>query len=114
MVHDPKPRSIHKAMVRDRLLHQAIYRLIYPSFDPSYIYDSYSCRDNKSTHRAFQQLVRYCRKVSRNHTSACFALQMDIHKIFDSIDHNVLMSLLQKRIAYPKVLELLKNILRSF
>ena len=50
MVHDPKPRNIHKATVRDRLLHHAIYRLLYPSFDMSFIHDSYSCRDNKGTH----------------------------------------------------------------
>jgi len=32
---DPKPRNIHKAAVRDRLLHHAIYRILYPFFDPS-------------------------------------------------------------------------------
>ena len=32
-INDPKPRIIHKATVRDRLLHHAIYRLLYPFFD---------------------------------------------------------------------------------
>src|SRR3989344_7890551 len=32
-ISDPKPRSIHKASVRDRLLHHAIYRILYPFFD---------------------------------------------------------------------------------
>ena len=114
MVHDPKPRNIHKATVRDRLLHHAIYRLLYPSFDTSFIHDSYSCRDKKGTHKAFQQLVRYSRKVSENHTSARFALKMDIRKFFDSIDHEVLLGLLRKKIVDPLVMELLENILRSF
>ncbi|KKT21016.1 MAG: hypothetical protein UW05_C0020G0011, partial [Candidatus Giovannonibacteria bacterium GW2011_GWC2_43_8] len=32
-IFDPKPRHIHKASVRDRLLHHAIYRVLYPFFD---------------------------------------------------------------------------------
>src|SRR3989344_987737 len=32
-INDPKPRNIHKASVRDRLLHRAIYRVLYPFFD---------------------------------------------------------------------------------
>src|SRR3989344_5209391 len=39
-INDPKPRSIHKATVRDRLLHRAIYRVLYPYFDSKFIYDS--------------------------------------------------------------------------
>src|SRR3989344_8503283 len=50
-INDPKPRSIHKAEVRDRLLHHAIYRILYPYFDKKFIYDSYSCRNFKGTHR---------------------------------------------------------------
>src|SRR3989344_4888725 len=41
---DPKPRDIHKASVRDRLLHHALYRQLYPFFDHTFIYESYSCR----------------------------------------------------------------------
>src|SRR3989344_9390238 len=40
-ISDPKPRNIHKASVRDRLLHHAIYRILYPYFDKKFIYDSY-------------------------------------------------------------------------
>src|SRR5262245_12407888 len=43
-ISDPKPRNIHKAMVRDRLLHHAIYRKLYLYFDRKFIADSYSCR----------------------------------------------------------------------
>jgi len=39
---------------------------------------------------------------------------MDIRKFFDSIDHEVLLGLLRKRIADPQILGLLENILRSF
>ncbi|MDO9231112.1 MAG: hypothetical protein Q7U36_01360 [bacterium] len=51
-INDPKPRDIHKAKVRDRLLHHAIYRKLYPFFDKTFTADSYSCRNNKGTHKA--------------------------------------------------------------
>ena len=52
---DPKRRDIHKASVRDRLLHHALYRKLYSFFDRTFIADSYSCRDNKGTHRAMRR-----------------------------------------------------------
>src|SRR5688572_2970279 len=42
-ISDPKPRNIHKATVRDRLLHHAIYRKLSPFFNKKFIADSYSC-----------------------------------------------------------------------
>lgn len=54
-INDPKPRDIHKASVRDRLLHHAIYRILYPFFDKTFIADSYSCRNDKGTHKAINK-----------------------------------------------------------
>jgi len=67
-ISDPKPRDIHKANVRDRLLHHAIYRQLYPFFDRKFIADSYSCRLSKGTHKALNQFKSFCLKVSRNYT----------------------------------------------
>lgn len=39
---DPKLRHIHKATVQDRIIHHALYRVLYPVFDPTFIHDSYS------------------------------------------------------------------------
>ncbi|MCX6785645.1 MAG: hypothetical protein NTZ18_02195 [Candidatus Komeilibacteria bacterium] len=47
---DPKLRHIHKATIKDRLLHQAVFRVLYPIFDKSFIFNSYSCRLAKGTH----------------------------------------------------------------
>src|SRR3989344_8085912 len=52
---DPKPRNIHKAQVRDRLLHHAIYRILYPFFDRIFISDSFSCRIDKGMHKALNR-----------------------------------------------------------
>src|SRR3989344_5114190 len=35
-INDPKPRDIHKATVRDRIVHHAIYRILYPYFDKKF------------------------------------------------------------------------------
>ncbi len=54
-ISDPKPRDIHKANVRDRLVHHALYRKLYPFFDRTFIADSYSCRLGKGTHKAMNR-----------------------------------------------------------
>src|SRR4030042_6045476 len=48
-IYDPKPRDIHKANVRDRLVHHAIHRIFYPFFNKTFIFDSYSSRKTKGT-----------------------------------------------------------------
>jgi len=111
---DPKPRNIHKANVRDRLLHKAIYRILYPTFDRTFISDSYSCRNDKGTHKAFTRLESVTKKVSKNYTKPCFALKCDIRRFFDSVDHKILINLLESKIANEELLNLLKNIIQSF
>ncbi len=113
-ISDPKPRLISKAMVRDRLVHHAIYRILYPHFEQTFIYDSYSCRIGKGTHKAFARLQRQIRKCSKNYTKPCFAIKMDIRKFFDSIDHQTLLSLLINRIEDKAILSLLRNIICGF
>jgi len=113
-ISDPKPRSINKAGVRDRLLHKAIYRVLYPAFDRTFVFDSYSCRKDKGTHRGFFRLAGMARKVSRNYTGPCWALKLDIRKFFDSVDHRILMELLRARIADARLLGLLGDIIFSF
>ncbi len=36
-INDPKPRDIHKASVGDRVIHHAVYRILYPYFDKKFI-----------------------------------------------------------------------------
>ncbi|KKR06679.1 MAG: RNA-directed DNA polymerase (Reverse transcriptase) [Parcubacteria group bacterium GW2011_GWC2_39_14] len=106
-VKDPKPRIIHKAPVVDRVLHHAIFRVLYPIFDEMFINDSYSCRINKGTHKAVKQLGSYIQKVSRNYQQNCFVLKCDIKKFFHSIDHQILLSLIQKKITDDKAMDLI-------
>ena len=113
-INDPKPRNIHKATVRDRLLHHAIYRILYPFFDRAFISDSFSCRNNKGTHKAINRFREFGYKVSKNNTVTCWILKCDIKKFFANIDQSVLLDILKYYISEPKVVWLLKEIIISF
>ena len=113
-INDPKPRDIHKASVRDRLLHHALYGVLYPYFDRKFIYDSYSCRIDKGTHRAINRFRDFARKVSKNNTKQCWVLKCDVRKFFASIDHSVLKEILEKHIGDEDVLNILGEVIDSF
>lgn len=113
-INDPKPRDIHKAEVKDRLLHHAIYRILYPFFDKTFIADSYSCRLNKGTHKGVDRLEYFARQVSENNTKACYVLKCDIRKFFASINHEVLLNILADYIPDKDILRLLNSIISSF
>ena len=114
VVTDPKRRDIHKARVRDRLVHHAIYRILYTHFDRKFITDSYSCRNNKGTHKAITQFKKFVCKVSQNNTKICWLLKCDIRKFFASIDHKALLQILNKSIKDQAVVNLLINVISSF
>jgi len=86
-VTDPKRRHIHKSKVRDRVLHHLLYKYLYELFDKHFIYDSYSCRKEKGTHKAVKRLETFARIRSRNYTGQCYSLKCDIKKFFASVDH---------------------------
>lgn len=113
-INDPKPRSIHKATVRDRLLHHALHRKLYPTYAPLFIYDSFSCQEAKGLHVAINRFQTIARKVSRNNTRTCWVLKCDIRKFFASIDHAILLHVLAERIKDEHLLQLLKGIVTSF
>ena len=113
-ISDPKPRNIHKAQVRDRLLHHALCRLLYPFFDRTFIADSYSCRKEKGVHRALRRFQTFSYRASQNHTKTLWVLKCDVRKFFASIDQNILIRILEKHIPDQDILNLLSGIIGSF
>lgn len=111
---DPKPRDIHKASVRDRLLHHAMYRILAPFFDKKFIFDSYSCRVGKGTHRALYRFADFAKRGSFSQTKTCSVLKCDIRKFFANINHEVLFSILARHMPDADTLNLLKIIVGSF
>lgn len=113
-INDPKPRNIHKASVRDRLLHHAIYRILYPFFDRGFIADSFSCRNNKGTHKALGRFRYFIRKASQNNTKTCWVLKCDIKRFFENINHNVLIGILKEYVPDKDIIGLLEKVIVSF
>lgn len=113
-INDPKPRIIHKATVRDRVLHHAIYRILYPFFDKIFIYDSYSCRKYKGTHRAISRYESFISRITQNGTKTAWSLKCDIRKFFASVDQPILMGILRKHLDSEDLILLLSNIVESF
>lgn len=113
-INDPKPRTIHKATVRDRLLHRAIYRVFYKKFDRKFIYDSYSCRNDKGTHRALNRFRVFSQKTSKNYTKIGWVLKCDVKKFFANIDHYILFRILNSCIKNKNTIWLLGKVVESF
>lgn len=113
-INDPKPRHIHKATVRDRLVHHALYRLLSLYFDRKFIFDSHSSRRHKGIHRALNRFRSFAHRVSRNHTKTCWVLKGDIRQFFASINHDILKNILATFITDRDILWLLAHIIDSF
>jgi len=113
-ISDPKPRNIHKASVRDRVLHHAIYRKLYPFFDRIFIADSYSCQIGKGTYKAIKRFEKFGLRVGKNNSRTVWVLKCDIKKFFASIDHKMLLEILANYISDKDILWLLRQIIGSF
>lgn len=111
---DPKVRDIHKASVRDRLLHHAIHRKLSPFFEKRFIADSYSCQNDKGTHRALLRFRKFINQCSKNSTKTVWVLKCDIRKFFARIDQRKLLTVLERTIEDRGILWLLARIIQSF
>ncbi len=111
---DPKRRHIHKATVRDRVVHQAVYRILGPIFEREFIHDSYSCRKYKGTHYGVTRLVSFTRKETQNYRKIAYVLKCDVRKFFDSIDHNILRDIIRRKINDENIRWLVDVVLKSF
>lgn len=113
-VRDPKYREIDKATVRDRIVHQALYSILYPLFDQRFFFDSYSCRINKGTQAAIAKIWQYIRKESENFNREVYVFHGDVDSFFSSVDHNILFRFLTRKIRDWKYLCLCKRIIISY
>jgi len=111
---DPKVRHIHKATVKDRVIHHLVSYVLERLFEKTFYAHSYSCRQNKGTHKAVISFVKFARKASHNNTSPLFVLKCDIRKFFASVDQEILLRLLRERIKDPEFIWLLEEVIGSF
>lgn len=121
MIKDPKTRLISALHFRDRVVHHALCIILEPIFELRFIADSYANRKGKGTLAAVLKFDDYKRKISGNGKLLPYAkdnncvfgyvLKADVKKYFDSVDHEVLMQVIGRRIHDEQVLLLVKTIL---
>ena len=111
ILRDPKTRKISKSDFRDRVIHHAICNIIEPFFEKMFIFDSYANRKQKGAFKAIDRFEYFVRKSSRGFTRPCYVLKADIRHYFDTVDHKVLLSILQRTIRDPKLLRLIQTVL---
>ena len=108
----PKPGGKGKRMlgiptVLDRLIQQALLRVLQPIFGATFSDASFGFRPGRSTHQAMQR--------ARDHIAAGYrwTVDMDLEKFFDRVNHDVLMSRVARRVKDKKVLLLIRRYLRA-
>ena len=121
VIRDPKTRVISASNFRDRIIHHALCNKIEPIFDKTFIHDSYASRKGKGTHAALRRFDKFKRKVSSNgrlvnnakdnNMTIGYVLKADIKHYFASVDHKIMMQIIERKIKDKKILWLVKQIL---
>lgn len=94
--------------VKDRVVQQAIVNVIEPIFDVTFHPSSYGYRPNHSQHDAVAKAERFMNKYGLEH-----AVDMDLSKCFDTLDHKIIMEAVSERISDGRVLSLIEKFLKS-
>lgn len=103
---DGSERLLGIPTVLDRVLQQAIVQMLTPLFDPTFSAQSYGFRPNRSAHDAVRQVSTYCQQQRK------IAVDIDLSKFFDRVNHDLLMTLLGRRIRDKGLLQLIGRFLR--
>ena len=107
----PKPgggtRMLGIPTVLDRLIQQAVHQVLSPLFDPGFSESSYGFRPGRSAHQAV--------KAARKHVSSGlrWVVDIDLEKFFDRVHHDILMSLVKRKVKDRRVLCLIDSYLQG-
>lgn len=103
MVFEPKPRRIFAPAFRDLVVQHAIYALIGPMFDKTFIAQSFACRIGYGTHKA----ADYAQKALQSCPLGSYTLKLDIRKFFYRIDRAALRGLIERKIKDGRFVDLM-------
>lgn len=107
----PKPtggmRHLGVPTVLDRLIQQALLQILQPEWDPTFSEFSFGFRPERSAHQAIALAQRYIRQGLK------WVVDIDLEKFFDRVNHDRLMSLVEKRIQDRRAVSLIRLYLRS-
>lgn len=107
-VYEPKERDISALPFRDRIMQHAVYNVLNPIFDKTFMYDSYACRKNKGTLKAVDRISYFMNKEDCQ-----WFLYCDVRKYFKSVNPFVLKKILERKVKEPSVLYLLYEVIDS-
>ena len=107
----PKPgggkRLLGIPTVCDRVVQQAIAQVLTPIFDPTFSDSSFGFRPGRNAHQAIRQVQATVKDGYR------IAVDIDLAKFFDTVNHDVLMNLLGRTIVDRRLLDLIGRYLRA-
>ncbi|MCK9466164.1 MAG: reverse transcriptase/maturase family protein [Thiopseudomonas sp.] len=100
---EPKERIIYAPAFRDCVVQHAVYTVIQPIFERTFIDASFACRIGKGTHKA----ADYAQQALIRSPDDSYILQLDIQKFFYSIHRDILCELFKLKIKDPQMIELM-------
>ncbi|WP_054940217.1 group II intron reverse transcriptase/maturase [Paenibacillus ihuae] len=108
----PKPdgsgvRKLGIPTVVDRVIQQAIAQQLQPLFEPLFSDGSYGYRPGRSAQQAIRKVKTFAER------GYGYAVEIDLSKYFDTLNHEWLMHLLRRHIQDKRVTELIKKYLKS-
>jgi group II intron reverse transcriptase/maturase len=107
----PKPgggvRMLGIPTVLDRFIQQAVLQVLQPVIDPTFSESSYGFRPGRRAHDAVCQAQRYVQSGRR------WVVDVDLEQFFDRVNHDVLMGLVAKQIADPRMRTLIHHYLQA-
>ena len=108
----PKPggkgtRMLGIPTVLDRFIQQAILQVLSPIFDPHMSKSSFGFRPGRSAHAAVRQARQYVENGYR-----C-VVDIDLEKFFDTVNHDMLMARVARRVKDKKLLLMIRRYLAS-
>jgi len=107
----PKPtggvRLLGVPTVNDRVIQQAIAQVLTPIIDRTFSEASHGFRPGRNAHGAVRQIKGFIEEGYR------VAVDVDLSKFFDRVDHDLLMNRLRRFIADKRLLKLIGRYLRA-
>ena len=107
----PKPdggmRQLGIPTVVDRFIQQAVGQVLNQIYDSSFSESSFGFRPRRSAQDAIKQSKRYVEQGYK------IVVDIDLEKIFDKVQHDVLMNKLKQKIKDARLLKLIRRYLKA-
>jgi RNA-directed DNA polymerase len=105
---DGSDRPLGIPTIKDRVVQQALRKVLEPIFEPTFHPSSYGYRPKKSAHHAIAKSECFARHYGLENV-----VDMDLSKCFDTLDHDLIIASVGRRVSDGKVLKLIKDMLVS-